>query len=54
MNTARLIRYEVIARLRRMGFCRIDAAIAGRAVAITVESSVCMKSAQPTVIGTRN
>src|SRR6266851_8564200 len=54
MNTARLRRYEVIARLSRIGSSCIERAIAGSAVAITVESNDCMKSEQPTISGIKN
>src|SRR5271155_288817 len=54
MKTARLSRYEVIARLSLIGSSPSDLAIAGSAVEMTVESSISMKSAQPTIIGARN
>src|SRR5277367_3997930 len=54
MKTARLSRYDVIARLSLIGSSPSDLAIAGSAVEITVASSISMKSAQPTIIGARN
>ncbi|SIK35602.1 Uncharacterised protein [Mycobacteroides abscessus subsp. abscessus] len=36
----------------RTGSSPSDAPMAGSAVAITVASSICMKSAQPTISGT--
>src|SRR5882724_11814963 len=54
MKTARLSRYEVIARLSLIGSSPSDLAIAGSAVEMTVASSISMKSAQPTIIGARN
>src|SRR5271154_104500 len=54
MKTARLNRYEVIARLSLIGSSPSDLAIAGRAGEMTDESSISMKSAQPTIIGARN
>ncbi len=42
-----------MARLSRMGSSRIDWAITGKAVAIIVESSVCINSAHPTMVGIR-
>src|SRR4051794_345487 len=53
MNTARLRRYDEIARLRRIGFSPSDRAIAGKAVASTVESRFSMNSAVATISGTR-
>src|SRR5580700_11201200 len=41
-----------MARLRRMGSSFIERAMTGSAVAITVESRVCMKRAHPTMVGT--
>src|SRR5262249_54403492 len=52
MNTARLSKYEVIARLSRSGSSPKDSAIEGRAVAITVESKFSMNKAQATMSGT--
>src|ERR1700689_1630618 len=54
MKTARLSRYEVIARLSLIGSSPRDLPIAGSAVEMTVASSISMKSAQPTIIGARN
>src|SRR5579875_3675347 len=53
MNTARLSRYDVIARLSLIGSSCNERAIAGSAVVITVESSSSMNRAQPTISGTR-
>ncbi len=52
-NIARLNRYDVMARLSLIGSSCSDRAIIGRAVAITIESSVCMKNEQPMISGTR-
>src|SRR6202046_65436 len=54
MKTARLSKYDVIARFSLIGSSPSDLAIAGRAVEMTVASSISMKSAQPTIIGARN
>ena len=42
----------MIATLRRSGVSWSEWAIAGKAVAMTVESRFCMKSAQATISGT--
>src|SRR5271154_6565188 len=54
MKTARLSRYDVIARFSLIGSSPSDLAIAGSAVEMTVASSISMNSAQPTIIGARN
>ena len=54
IKTARLNRYDVIARLSRIGLWPIECAIAGSAVEMTVESSISMNSAQPTIRGAMN
>ena len=44
----------MIARLSLIGSSPSDLAITGSAVEMTVESSISMNSAQPTIIGARN
>src|SRR3546814_5302861 len=52
MNTARLSRYAVIARLRCSGSSFIARAICGSAVAMIVESRFSMNTAQAMINGT--
>ncbi len=54
IKTARLSRYDVIARFSLIGSSPSDLAIAGSAVEMTVASSISMNSAQPTIMGARN
>ena len=51
-KTARLSRYEVIARLRCSTCAFSDRAMAGRAVAITDVSRFCRNNGQATTMGT--
>src|SRR6476646_9949534 len=53
MKTASESRYEVTASLSVSGLVPMSAAIAGREVAITVESMLSMNSATATIMGTR-
>ena len=50
-NMATASRYEVIAIFSRTGSAPRSAAIVGRAVVTTVESSICINSAHPTIKG---
>ena len=53
IKTASASRYEVIASFKASGLVPISAAIAGKAVAITVESMFSMNRATATISGTR-